>query len=60
MAFPQELPNPDQRVTAWDRVRIEVNLRLYPNLWTPISSELEKQIWTRRPDLRNELFQLQA
>jgi hypothetical protein len=59
VAFAQEQPNPEGRFTAYDRIRIELNLGLRPNLWTALPPDLEKKIWSARPDLRAELFQLQ-
>ncbi len=56
MTFPQELPCPEERMTAWDLVRVEVNCCLFPNLWAPLPARLEKKIWDTRPDLRAELF----
>ena len=36
LQFAQELPNPEGRLTAWDRLRITVNASLYPSLWRPL------------------------
>jgi hypothetical protein len=58
VTFAQELANAGDRVTAWDRLRIQLNLRLHPNLWTPLSLNLERRVWVSRPDLRSELFRL--
>lgn len=35
--FAQEQPNPEGRLTAWDRIRIAVNASLYPSAWRPLS-----------------------
>lgn len=56
--FAQELPWAGDRVTRWDRLRIQINLGVSPNLWTPLSRELERRIWAARPQLRTELFQI--
>jgi len=56
--FAQELPRSGERDTAWDRLRIKINLGVSPNLWTPLCPELERRIWAARPQLRTELFQL--
>jgi len=56
LAFAQELPNFSDRLTGWDRLRIQINLALQPNLWTPLSLEMERLVWKKRPELREELF----
>ena len=58
IAFEQEQPTDETRLTSWDRLRMLLNLNLLPNLWCPLSSELEKEIWHSRPDLRSDLFRL--
>lgn len=58
LRFAQEEPTDHKRVTSWDELRITLNLCLRPNLWCPLNRRLEHQIWVRRPDLRNELFQV--
>ena len=58
MAFAQELPNNEARLTSWDKLRMHLNLNLRPNLWLPMSRELEREIWHARPDLRTDLFRL--
>ena len=58
ISFAQELPTPEHRLTAWDKLRIELNLGLRPNLWLPLPPSLERTVWTSRPDLRRELFLL--
>ncbi len=60
MMFAQELPNIEDRLSAWDRLRLRLNLGLQPNLWTPLPRDLERRIWIGRPDLRSELFRLYA
>lgn len=59
LTFPQELPHDEDRLSGWDRVRLEANLRLFPNLWTPLPPPLEHRVWRLRPKLRHELFRLQ-
>ncbi len=59
VAFLQEPPNENGRVTCWDRLRLLLNLFLVPNLWRPLTREEELEIWTRRPELRRELFRLE-
>jgi hypothetical protein len=59
VAFLQEPPNDNGRVTCWDRLRLLLNLFLVPNLWRPLTREEELEIWTRRPELRRELFTLE-
>jgi hypothetical protein len=58
VAFAQEQPNDEDRLTRWDELRMRLNLHLRPNLWTPLSRELERKIWHARPDLRADLFHL--
>ncbi len=59
IAFLQEPLNKNGRVTCWDRLRLLLNLFLVPNLWRPLTREEELEIWTRRPELRRELFTLE-
>ena len=47
IAFLQEPPNENGRVTCWDRLRLLLNLFLVPNLWRPLTREEELEIWTR-------------
>lgn len=58
MKFAQELPTFGDRITAWDRLRIQTNIALRPNLWTPLTTDVEQLIWEKRPDLRLKLFTL--
>lgn len=58
LAFAQEQPEFSGRVSAWDRVRVLVNRQLSPNIFTPLSVEIERRIWQQFPELRSELFQL--
>lgn len=58
LAFAQEMPTSGDRRTAWDRLRIHLNLGLRPNLWAPLSIDLKRRIWMCRPDLRSELSHL--
>lgn len=60
LTFAQELPNLEDRITAWDRLRVQVNCLLLPNLWSTMPKRLEKAIWDARPDLRSELFKVGA
>ena len=57
LKFAQELPTFEQRITAWDRLRVEINLSLKPNLWNSLKPDVERMIWERRPDLRSQLFE---
>jgi hypothetical protein len=56
LQFAQELPNCSGRVTGWDRLRVQINLALQPNLWTPLNLDIERLVWEKRPDLRLDLF----
>jgi hypothetical protein len=58
MSFAQEEPPENDRVTGWDNIRLAMNLNLRPNRWFPLARRLERQIWIRRPDLREELFRI--
>ena len=58
IAFAQEQPADEIRLTCWDKLRIHLNLNLLPNLWCPLSHDLEKWIWDARPKLRSDLFRL--
>ena len=57
LRFAQEEPPDEARVTRWDKIRIKLNL-IQPNLWCPLGCDLERQIWVRHADLRNDLFRL--
>jgi hypothetical protein len=52
LSFAQEQPNPDGRVTAWDRIRVAVNAGLYPSRWRPLSRRDYFRLIRQRPDLR--------
>jgi hypothetical protein len=56
IGFPQEQWVLGDRLTQWDQLRIGVNLALRPNYWRPLSIEDEREIWDKRPDLRQELL----
>ncbi|HLH54085.1 MAG TPA: hypothetical protein VKY92_10780 [Verrucomicrobiae bacterium] len=58
LAFAQEEPTQEDRLTQWDALRIHLNDSLLPNRWQPLSRQMERQIWLRWPELRSELFQL--
>lgn len=58
IAFAQEQPTDEIRLTCWDKLRIHLNLNLLPNLWCPLSHDLEKRIWDARPKLRSDLLRL--
>ena len=60
VAFAQEEPPQEDRLTRWDTLRIHLNQSLVPNRWQPLSRRMEKDIWSRWPELRRELFQLPA
>lgn len=50
--FAQELPNPENRLTAWDKIRITVNSAVYPSRWRPLSRRHRAELWLRHPELR--------
>jgi hypothetical protein len=56
LKFKQEQPLKTTRLTRWDELRININRALEPNLWQELSPSTERAIWSRRPDLRRELF----
>ena len=58
LAFAQEDPSQEDRLTRWDALRIHLNQKLAPNLWQPLSRRMEWAIWLRWSELRSELFQL--
>lgn len=58
VAYAQELPTRETRLTQWDRLRMYLNMSLRPNLWITLTHQQEQEIWRRRPDLQAELFQV--
>ena len=58
LAFAQEVPTNEIRLTRWDELRIALNLNLRPNLRLPLPREVERRIWHWRPALRRDLFRL--
>ena len=56
--FAQEQPQKVPRLTRWDELRIQLNQSLEPNLWRALSPRTEREIWSRWPGLRSELFSL--
>jgi len=58
LAFAQEEPTRETRLTRWDALRIHLNQSLVPSLWQALSPRMERDIWSRWPELRGELFQL--
>lgn len=58
VSFAQELPNGEDRLTAWDRLRVLLNLELRPNIWKPLPKALERRIWDECLGARAELFRV--
>jgi hypothetical protein len=56
IAYPQEQQVTGNQITQWDQLRIVVNLSLQPNLWRPLSVADERELWDKRPELRQELL----
>ncbi|MCX6923062.1 MAG: hypothetical protein NT154_07620 [Verrucomicrobia bacterium] len=52
MEFAQEMPEPGDRLTAWDRLRVLVNASLYPSRWRPLSSWHQGKLRQLHPELR--------
>jgi energy-coupling factor transporter ATP-binding protein EcfA2 len=50
--FEQEQPNPEQRLTSWDKIRIAVNAGLYPSRWRPLNRRLRVELRLTHPELR--------
>ena len=50
--FAQELPNTENRLTAWDKIRIAVNAAVYPSRWRPLSRRHRAELWRQHPELR--------
>jgi hypothetical protein len=48
LEFAQELPEDTDRLTAWDKIRIQVNASIYPNRWRDLSAWHKAQLWQRR------------
>jgi energy-coupling factor transporter ATP-binding protein EcfA2 len=51
LEFAQELPEPSNRLTAWDRIRIHVNASIYPNRWRPLSAWHKAKLSRSYPEL---------
>ena len=49
--FAQEQPNPENRLTSWDKIRIAVNAGLYPSRWRPLDRRLRVELRLRHPEL---------
>lgn len=52
LEFAQELPEPGDRITSWDRLRIRVNAGVYPSRWRPLSPWHEVKLRQLHPELR--------
>ena len=55
ISFAQEQPNPEQRLTTWDKIRVAVNAGLYPSRWRPLSRRHALALCRAWPDLRPTL-----
>ena len=51
LRFVQEQPNPEGRLTAWDRLRIVVNAGVYPNQWRPLNRQHQAGLRQQFPEL---------
>lgn len=51
LEFAQEQRESTDRVTAWDKVRIALNARLYPSRWRPLSRWHRAQLRQLHPEL---------
>jgi hypothetical protein len=49
LSFAQETNPGDDRITSWDRLRIRVNLCVYPSRWRPLSRHHQQQLSLQRP-----------
>jgi hypothetical protein len=52
LEFAQELPEPGDRITSWDRLRIVVNAGVYPSRWRSLSHWHEVKLRQLHPELR--------
>ena len=52
LEFAQELPEPGDRFTSWDRLRILVNAGIYPSRWRSLSRWHEVKLRQLHPELR--------
>jgi hypothetical protein len=52
--FAQEamLNGNDERVTAWDRIRLQVNSSLYPSRWRPLQPKHLREMQSRWPEMK--------
>jgi hypothetical protein len=57
-SFSQEAPSFSNRISGWDRLRVLVNSQLRPNIFEPLPIQIERQVWDRFRELRDELFQV--
>ena len=55
ISFAQEQPNPEQRQTTWDKIRVAVNAGLYPSRWRHLSRRHVLKVCREWPDLRPTL-----
>jgi hypothetical protein len=55
LEFGQELRETTTRLTAWDRIRIEVNAGIYPNRWRELTPWHQAKLWRHHPELRPAL-----
>jgi energy-coupling factor transporter ATP-binding protein EcfA2 len=51
LSFAQEMKPRDDRVTAWDRLRVIVNCCVYPSRWRPLLRHHRVQLAISRPNL---------
>jgi hypothetical protein len=55
ISFAQEQPNPEQRLTTCDNIRVAVNASLYPSRWRPLTRRHVLALCRAWPDLRPTL-----
>jgi hypothetical protein len=55
LSFAQEARRKTSRLNSWDRLRVQVNQRLYPNRFRDLKRRHRRQLWQRHPELRAEL-----
>ena len=55
ISFAREQPNPEQRQTTWDKIRVAVNAGLYPSRWRHLSRRHVLKVGREWPDLRPTL-----
>ncbi len=54
--FAEESQPPDERPSAWNELRVDLNARLYPSRWRPLKRHHRLRLVHRHPDLRTELL----